>query len=630
VNTASTTRRHLIILTAICALAYALGLTSHGVAAWHEGQRLLVARQMLDSGEWIVPRINGHPYLAKPPAFYWAQMVIAGVRGASVALLDTRLAVAIFGWLGVIATYFAARDMLQPPREMAPDRARAWTATAAFWAAAMLATGIDYARSARIGELDMLLVAPVVTAVWMVFRAWHAHLGVVADGSVGPPRMRWGACILAAMAASVAALTKGPPAQVIIAIAAYGGMLLHAARADAPLRVTAAIPLLSRGRGEPAEVPRVPAWATLAGAALGVAVALFFSIAQIEESRDAIGAVVGAAMAGLVGGAIAGLVQPRRAAAAFAALSRTHPFLVLGVPLLVLWAWIRTVNAGIDPGLLDAWAGEEVGDNLRPFRPASPLSILEAASFGVGLGSAAFFATIAWMLWRRPRFQPGWWILIAWSVGGLIAFSLFGKGLARYVLPVWPAMAMVGGIGVAETLRLGGERTRRRTRGVLVIGVALLTVAHAAWYAWGRVQWFSHRSPRDFVQGLRAPELRVSPRRIATFELYDPGIDYYLDEMTAPEPGRNARTQPVGDIRTRFNLTGVEPWTLERLRGAVRRRGPWTVIVRERQGNRAEQRPAIERLALAGFTVTVLPVRGEYWQDGGDTRLLAVRVDLPE
>jgi 4-amino-4-deoxy-L-arabinose transferase-like glycosyltransferase len=278
---------------------------------------------------------------------------------------------------------------------------------------------------------------------------------------------------------------------------------------------------------------------------------------------------------------------------------------------------------------VDVWAGEEVGDNLRPFRPASPLSILEAASFGVGLGSAAFFATIAWMLWRRPRLQPGWWMLIAWSVGGLIAFSLFGKGLARYVLPVWPAMAMVGGIGIAELLRLGGERARGLTRGVLVAGVVVLTATHAAWYAWGRVRWFSHRSPREFVQGLMSPELRVNPRRIATFELYDPGIDYYLDEMAAPEPGRSARTQPVGDIRTRFNLTGVESWTIERLRGAVRRRGAWTVIVRERQGTRAEQRPAIERLALAGFAVTTLPVAGEYWLDGGDTRLLAVRVDLP-
>jgi len=302
--------------------------------------------------------------------------------------------------------------------------------------------------------------------------------------------------------------------------------------------------------------------------------------------------------------------------------------LVLGLPLLVLWVWVGMVEARIDPGLLDVWAGEEVDDNLRPLRPASPISILEAASFGVGLGSAAFFGTVGWMVWWRPRLGPGWWMLLAWSIGGLVVFSLFGKGLARYVLPVWPAMAMVGGIGVAELLRSGAVGRRGVVRGVLVAGTVVLTLGHGAWYGYGRSVWYGHRSPRDFVGGLLAPGLGVDPARIATFELYDPGIDYYLDEMTAPERTRSARTQPVGFVRTRFNLTGLEPWELEELRAAVARDGAWVVIVRERQGRRPEQRSALERLALAGFVSTVLPVRGEYWQDGGDTRLLAVRVEL--
>lgn len=616
------TRRHLLILTAICAVAYFIGLTTHGITAWHEGQRLLVARQMLEDGRWLVPTINGHPYLAKPPLFYWMQMGLATLRGSSVTLLDTRLAVAIFGWLGVIVTYFAARDMLQPPGELEESRGREWTLRGAFWSAAMLATGIDYVRSSRIGELDMLLPALCTASIWMVFRAWKRHLE---EG-----RTDWGACLLAVLAASLAGLAKGPPALVTVAIGAYGGVLLHAAWSDGALRVDAQSPGSSRGRAEAVLPSARSGRATLVAAFGGVAVALGFSVPQVAELKDAIGCVVGAALAGLAAGAVAPLVSATRARAVLAALSRTHPLLVLGLPLLVLYAWIGAVNARLDRGLLDAWASEEVRDNLRLFRPASSLSILEAASFGVGLGSIAFFGALAWLRRASPRLRPGWYMLLAWGVGGLIVFSLFGKGLARYVLPVWPAMAMVGGIGVAEALRVCRERRRRLVRGVLIAGTIGLTIAHAGWYGYGRAAMYAHRSPRGFVVGLLEPGLGVDPWRVVTFELYDPGIAYYLDVLSPVQTGRRTpRPQPVGDVQTRVNLTGMEPWPVERLVRAVARDGPCVVIMRETQPeSRAERRSALERLTEAGFVATVLPVRGEYRLDGGRTRLLAVRVEV--
>lgn len=616
--TINPTRRHLLILTAICAVAYFLGLTNHGITAWHEGQRVLVARQMLDQNQWLIPTMNGRPYLAKPPLFYWVQMGIASIRGSSVTLLDTRLAVAIFGWLAVVITYFAARDMLEPPGELDEDRGRQWTLRASFWAAAMLATGIDYVRSARIGELDMLLPAFTTACVWMVYRAWRSHLN--------HQRTDWLACLIAALAAALAGLAKGPPALVTLALGAYGGILLHAARSNAPLRVHPEIPVLSKGQGEPALPAPPSARLTWIGAILGLAIALAFSIPQVEDLRDAIGCVVGAAMFALVLGSLAPLVSVTRARAAFAAMSRTHPILVLGLPLLVLYAWIGAVNARIDPGLLDAWAGEEVGDNLRPFRPASPLSILEASSFGVGLGSLAFFATIIWFTRGTPRLRPGAYMLLAWSLGGLIAFSLFGKGLARYVLPVWPAMAMIGGLGVAEAFRLGSLGTRRRLGFALTVATIAMTVFYGAWYGSARDRFYATRSPRDFVAELLARG--VDPRRLGTFEIYDPSLAYYVEAMTdglALPPGI---TTPIGDVRTRVGLTGIEPWTLEQLEAEVRRAGPYTVILRETQtGSRSSWAPAIERLAAGGLIVSQLPIEAEYRLAGGRTRLLAVRVE---
>ena len=623
----STLRRHLIILTAICAAAYFLGLTNHGVTAWHEAQRLLAAREMLRSGEWIVPTINGHPYLAKPPLFYWVQMATASLRGSGVTLLDTRLAVALFGWLGVVVTYLAARDMLQPPADLDERRGRAWTSTASFWAAAMLATGIDYARSARVGELDMLLPALCTASIWMVFRAWRSHLG---DHAADRPRTDWPACVLAAGAAALAGLAKGPPAVAVIALGSYAGMLLHAARGRALVRVTPEIPLLSRGLGVPVAPPPPSAIATAGWAFMGAGIALWFSLPQVRDVRDGLGAVIGAAMAALALGSVGNILNPVRSAAFFASLSRTHPILVLGLPLLVLWLWVRAVEARIPQGLLDVWAGEEVDDNLRPFRPASPIGILEAASYGVGLGSPAFIATVVWLAWGRPRLRPGWWMLLAWSVGGLIVFSLFGKGLARYVLPIWPAMAMVGGIGIAEALRRWGEQRRRALHASLIVGTAALTLAAGTWYGYGRAVLYPHKSPRAFVRALSDPARRIDPARLFTLELWDPGIAYEVDVRIPADAALRPVVRPVGTDRTRFNLIGLTPLTLEEFRAEVEARGPAVVILRgPKEGSTSDRYRAMDRLLATGLEVQPIVVDATYALYAGDSPLMAARVSAP-
>ena len=36
-----------------------------------EGRRVLPARNMLRSGEWVVPEVGGRPYSRKPPLLNW-------------------------------------------------------------------------------------------------------------------------------------------------------------------------------------------------------------------------------------------------------------------------------------------------------------------------------------------------------------------------------------------------------------------------------------------------------------------------------------------------------------------------------------------------------------------------------
>src|SRR5690606_30503325 len=146
VASSGTYRRDLLALGALCAVTFFLGLTTHGLTNWREAQRALVARGVARRGDWLVRTVNGEPYLAKPPLIYWAQLGLARLRGSQPTELDLRLTVALAASLGVLATYWAGRRILRsalPPGadpEAAPGAARA----GAFWAAAMLGTGILY------------------------------------------------------------------------------------------------------------------------------------------------------------------------------------------------------------------------------------------------------------------------------------------------------------------------------------------------------------------------------------------------------------------------------------------------------------------------------------------------------
>ena len=46
-----------------------------------EGHRAIVAHQMVESGEWLVPKLYEVVYLRKPPLIYWLQAAAETVAG---------------------------------------------------------------------------------------------------------------------------------------------------------------------------------------------------------------------------------------------------------------------------------------------------------------------------------------------------------------------------------------------------------------------------------------------------------------------------------------------------------------------------------------------------------------------
>lgn len=59
------------LLVFALALACYLPLLGSAPLAGTEGHRAITAHQMVESGEWLVPRMYGRIYLAKPPLHYW-------------------------------------------------------------------------------------------------------------------------------------------------------------------------------------------------------------------------------------------------------------------------------------------------------------------------------------------------------------------------------------------------------------------------------------------------------------------------------------------------------------------------------------------------------------------------------
>lgn len=72
-----------------------------------EGRYVGVAWEMLRSGDWLMPTLNGLPYFHKPPLFYW-------ITAGSLSLFGmnewaARAAPILGAWLGAVAMYLFAR-----------------------------------------------------------------------------------------------------------------------------------------------------------------------------------------------------------------------------------------------------------------------------------------------------------------------------------------------------------------------------------------------------------------------------------------------------------------------------------------------------------------------------------------
>lgn len=533
------TLTHLAILFVACVVAYFTGLTDHGLTNTQESTRLTAAREMQANHELILPTRQDEPYIAKPPVMYWIMMGVAELRGSRVDVFDLRFTVALGGMLGVFATYFAGRVLLRDPEE--PDMGP----RAAFYAAFGLAGGILYVRSSRIGELDILMIPTVVTAIGCIGAAWRSH--------VERQKTLWWAVGVATLCSMIAALTKGPIPTAVIGIGAYGAIVAESVFCDLPRsRVHT---LLAR------ILAPVAAIATL-----------FVTVPQVEGVKDWFGVLAHMLIFGCLAWGLVRATEPPRAKRWFFAFSRTHPVLVLGAGLGALAWWINAYRRVADPEKLKILEQYEVKDNLRLLVPESPINNLEFLTYGLGAASVGGLIALFWIARDRPRMTTGRALTLGWMLLGLVVFSTMGKGVARYLTTLWPALSLLGGWWVVCAMRdIPKNAAEARTWRTVVNAILTTSVlVNGWWYAVGRDTWNASRSPRDFVTTMLETQ-GVDPTRVGTYGFETPALEIYLDLPThqgvgtdywAPDEQYDWRATPVDALIERLGAEDEPYWLL--------------------------------------------------------------------
>lgn len=102
-------RDHVLFLAAAIALGL-VGQWGHGLMETDEGRYAECARGMVESGDWLVPRLDGYLHLTKPPGAYWAAALGISVLGPTT--LAARLVLGLAHAAAILGVRSAGRSLL--------------------------------------------------------------------------------------------------------------------------------------------------------------------------------------------------------------------------------------------------------------------------------------------------------------------------------------------------------------------------------------------------------------------------------------------------------------------------------------------------------------------------------------
>ncbi len=140
----------------------------------------MMAQDMVDTGRWLVPHRGSEIYAEKPPVFMWLQASAYALLG------DLRIAFLLPSLLAGVLTLWLVYDLAR----------RLWGPQAGMAASVALALCLQFGLQAKRAQIDMVVVAMIIGAVWAMGR--HLFLG-------HSPRWLW----FGAFLAGLGTVTKG-------------------------------------------------------------------------------------------------------------------------------------------------------------------------------------------------------------------------------------------------------------------------------------------------------------------------------------------------------------------------------------------------------------------------------------
>ncbi|NLF38549.1 hypothetical protein GX586_03845 [bacterium] len=148
-----------------------------------EGRRIMPARTMVETGDWLVPRLAGEPYYSKPPLMYW---MIAGAFKAAGGVSEAAARVP-----SVLSILLFVTLLVWMPSGLLDVKAR-------FIAGVVFMTIVSFIEKGRLCEIEAAFVS--ITGMAMV--AW-LNLRSLRAG-------RWALWLVPAVIVGIGLLLKGP------------------------------------------------------------------------------------------------------------------------------------------------------------------------------------------------------------------------------------------------------------------------------------------------------------------------------------------------------------------------------------------------------------------------------------
>ncbi|TAJ08276.1 MAG: glycosyltransferase family 39 protein [Nitrospirae bacterium] len=147
----------LLLLLALAGLLFLLGLGTLGLTDRDEGSNAEAAREMVESGDWITPTLNGEPRFAKPVFLYW--LISGAYRLFGVGEFTARLPSALFGLALILLQYWFL--------------ARVRGATLGFLGALMLLLNVEIVAIGRLVLTDSVLIFFTTLALFGFWLGFH-------------------------------------------------------------------------------------------------------------------------------------------------------------------------------------------------------------------------------------------------------------------------------------------------------------------------------------------------------------------------------------------------------------------------------------------------------------------------